>query len=257
MKTIHIEALYPECNNLYGDTGNLLYLEEKLRRSGYEVRRTDTALFKQPAFVTEPVDILYIGPCTEQQQEWELAEMAAYRDALRQRMDAPQGLTLVTGNAPELFGRYIEQEDGSRIEGLSLLPLVARRFGRLRFNDLCLGRWQDIDVVGFKNQMSHSYLPEGEADPPPFLIMEKGSGRNPDVREEGVWQNGFFATYLIGPLLPLNPRFTKALLEKLLGEEYRDCPFPFEEEAYRRRLAELRGISCATGFSSDSKAGKP
>ena len=37
MKKIVIEALYGEYSNLYGDRGNLLYVQEKLRRAGAEV----------------------------------------------------------------------------------------------------------------------------------------------------------------------------------------------------------------------------
>ena len=45
MKKIVIEALYGEYSNLYGDRGNLLYVQEKLRRAGAEVELVQTHLF--------------------------------------------------------------------------------------------------------------------------------------------------------------------------------------------------------------------
>lgn len=68
MKKIVIEALYGEYSNLYGDRGNLLYVQEKLRRAGAEVELVQTHLFDRPAFADRPVEFLYIGPCTESQQ---------------------------------------------------------------------------------------------------------------------------------------------------------------------------------------------
>lgn len=241
MKTVHIEILYPEYNNLYGDRGNLRYLCEKLALCGCEVTVTETHLDDCPAFVTENVDVLYIGPCTEEQQERELPRLQKYRDALAQRMQGDT-ITLATGNAVELFGRYVEKEDGSTVEALGLTDTYAKRFSRLRFNDLCVGDHSGITVVGFKNQLSHSYPVNDTALPKnPFLHMEKGSGYHPESREEGIACGGFIATYLLGPLLPLNPDLTEWLLKQLLGEDHRPCTLPFEREAYARRLAELRG----------------
>lgn len=230
---ITIEVLYPEYNNLYGDRGNLLYLERKLRDAGAEVERIETGLYDEPAFVTKKVDFLYIGPCTERQQEKEIERLRPYREALASRMKS-EALTLATGNAIELFETYILRSDRSRVDALDLIPMHAERFLRLRYNELCLGKYDDLQIVGFKNQLSHSY---GD-NPHPFLTMTVGTGINPAVQEEGYHMAGFFATYLIGPLLPLNPPFAERLLCRLLPG-YTNHPLPFEREAYVKRVAEF------------------
>lgn len=125
MKKIIMEALYGEYSNLYGDRGNLLYVQEKLRRAGVEFELIRTHLFDRPAFAERAVDLLYIGPCTESQQEQELAHLRPYADALRQRMEG-DGVTLATGNAFELFGEAIVCEDGRRIQGLGFWPTTAQ-----------------------------------------------------------------------------------------------------------------------------------
>ena len=233
MKKIIMEALYGEYSNLYGDRGNLLYVQEKLRRAGVEFELIQTHLFDRPAFAERAVDLLYIGPCTESQQEQELAHLRPYADALHQRMEG-DGVTLATGNAFELFGEAIVCEDGRRIQGLGFWPTTAKRFSNLRYNELCLGNCGEHKIVGFKNQLSHSYGETGS----PFLTMLTGSGLNPEEKEEGFHRGGFIATYLLGPLLPLNPQFALSLLQKM-APEAEFAPLPYEDEAYRLRLEEL------------------
>ena len=57
MKKIVIEALYGEYSNLYGDRGNLLYVQEKLRRAGVDHELIRTHLFDRPAFADRAVDL--------------------------------------------------------------------------------------------------------------------------------------------------------------------------------------------------------
>lgn len=238
MNEIRCEVLYPEYANLYGDTGNLLYLRRKLEAMGCALSVAETHLGDRPLFAEEPVELLYLGPCTERQQETIARELMPYKEALRRRLEDDTALTLFTGNAVELLGQYVENEDGSRFDTLGLTNLCAKRFTRLRFNDLCVGKWDDIRVVGFKNQLSHSYVPEGEtAALPPFLQMQRGSGYAPESTAEGVCRGGFIATYLLGPLLPLNPALTHRLLHKITDAE--PVMLPFEQEAYEARLQEL------------------
>lgn len=236
MSKVVIEVLYPEFNNLYGDRGNLLYLHRKLELAGAEVELLETSLSDTPAFASRgDVGFLYLGPCTERQQELELEALRPYREALLERMGS-DAVTLATGNAFELFGEKILRADPqkSEIRALGFWNTYAERFSRLRYNELCVGECGGIRVTGFKNQLSHSY---GET-PAPFLTMHTGTGLNPQSRLEGAHSGNFYATYLLGPLLALNPPFAARLLASLCpGAE--EVVLPFEQEAYEKRLAEL------------------
>lgn len=233
MKKIVIEALYGEYSNLYGDRGNLLYVQEKLRRAGVDHELIRTHLFDRPAFADRAVDLLYIGPCTESQQEQELERLKPYAEALRRRMEG-SAVTLVTGNAFELLGEVIRCEDGREIQGLGFYKTTAKRFSHLRYNELCLGSCGEDILVGFKNQLSHSYGETGN----PFLFMKTGTGLNPKTKNEGFRQGNFIATYLLGPLLPLNPQFALSLL-RAMAPEAEFAYLPYEEDAYRLRVEEL------------------
>ena len=179
------------------------------------------------------VDFLLIGPCQEKHQLVEIAELKKYADAIKNRIDNG-GIILATGNAFELFGRYIENDKGEKTECLGFYPYYAKQFSKLRYNDCSVGDFDGMDVVGFKNLLSHSY---GE-NPKPFLSMKKGAGMNPDSKIEGVHQNNFFATYHTGPILPLNPQFTDYLIN-IVDNDYVPVSLEYEKQAYDSRLKDL------------------
>lgn len=233
MAKMIIEVLYPEYNNLYGDRGNAEYLKKKLALAGYDVEIIETSLYNEPAFVNNHVDFLLIGPCQEKHQLVEIAELKKYADAIKNRIDNG-GIILATGNAFELFGMHIENDKGEKTECLGFYPYHAKQFSKLRYNDCSVGDFDGMEIVGFKNLLSHSY---GE-NPKSFLNMKKGAGMNPDSKIEGVHDNNLFATYHTGPILPLNPQFTDYLI-KLVDENYVSVTLEFEKQAYDNRIEEL------------------
>ena len=144
---------------------------------------------------------------------------------------------LVTGNAVELFGKYIENEDGSKIEALSIFNIYAKRDMMHRHNSIFLGKYEEVEIVGFKSQFTMAY---GDNENNYFAEAEKGIGLNKESKLEGIKQNNFIGTYLIGPILILNPLFTKKLIQ-MLG--VKEPTIAFEKEtmaAYEQRLEEFK-----------------
>ena len=233
MKKFVIEVLYPEYNNLYGDRGNCEYLQKKLTIAGYEVEICETSLFDEPKFISEKVDILLIGPCQEKHQLIEIETLKKYSEQIENRIENG-GVILVTGNAFEIFGDYIEDAKGEKHDCLKFFPYYAKQFSRLRYNDCSVGEFDGMQITGFKNLLSHSY---GE-NPCPFLTMKTGAGMNKETKIEGVHKNNLFATYHTGPILPLNPQFTDYLI-KLVDSEYVGVELKYETKAYESRIKEL------------------
>ena len=92
---------------------------------------------------------------------------------------------------------------------------------------------------GYKSQFTHIY-PSDETAVTSLFTTEKGEGLNPGFSGEGIKENNFAGTYLLGPLFVLNPLLLKKFLEDLGCE---GCAPLFEEaamEAYRKRLDEYR-----------------
>jgi len=225
-----IEILYPEICELYGDLMNAKYLA----RSCPEAELVTASLKEEPAFVGGEVALVCMGSTTERGQELSIQALRPYRDAIERRIE-DGGAFLITGNAMELFGNYIENEDGSRVEGLGLFDCHAKRRMMARYNSLYLGKFGDMDIVGYKSQFSHLYGDPGE----PLFRTLRGAGRTPGAEPEGLRRNNFMATYVLGPLTVLNPPFAKYLLQ-LIGA--RSDALAFEDaarDAYETRVKEF------------------
>ena len=226
-----VEILYSSVANLYGEAVDIRYLKMCLPEAEF----IETELNDVPAFVNDDVDMIYMGPMTENTQELIIEKLSAYKGRINELIDAGK-VFLVIGNALEIFGNYIENEDGSKIEGLGIFNTYAKRKMLSRYNCLFLGELEGIKIVGFKAQFSQSYS-EGNVDG--LFRRIKGAGLNPECDTEGVRRNNFMGTYILGPILILNPDFTKYLL-KLLG--ITDRALPCEEDirkAYIQRLGEF------------------
>ena len=224
-----IEVLFSEVCNLYGDLFNV----EFLKRSYPDIEIINTSLKSQPLFLAEKPDMIYMGSVTERGQELVAEKLLSYKDRLLELID-DNVLILLTGNACELFGSYIESESGDRIECLGILPAYAKRKMMARYNSLYIGKFADIDIVGFKSQFSHSY---GDNNASYLFDTTKGAGINPDVMKEGFRINNLFCTYLIGPVLLLNPPFAKYIL-KLMG--INEPTLKFEQECYDSYYARIK-----------------
>lgn len=231
---IKIEVLFSEVCNLYGDLFNIKYLQKSIK----EVECVYTSLTDEPKFVTEDVDLIYMAPMTEKTQEIVIQKLKPYKDRIKELIEKNK-VFLLTGNAFEVFGKYIENEDGTKIDGLDIIPIYAKRRMMNRFNSLFLGKIEDIKIVGFKAQFSMSY---GDNSNNYVFESIKGSGINTESKYEGYRVNNFIGTYLLGPILVLNPYFTKYIL-KLMGQEERVAFEDVAIETYKKRLEEFEKLN--------------
>ena len=113
---MRIEVLFPEYCSLFGDLFNVKYLQLCLP----EAERLDTSLRDQPRL--EPGGLVYMGPMSERTQEKVIKKLMPYKKRIGELIDSGTAF-LLTGNALEVLGSHIIREDGSRLEGLSLLPV--------------------------------------------------------------------------------------------------------------------------------------
>ncbi len=228
-----IEVLFPEFCNLFGDSSNIRYLKKCLPDADF----IETAYTEEPFFLTEKPNLIYMGAMTEKQQLLVIRKMLPYRERIKELIKADVPF-LVTSNAIEIFGRFIQQEDGSKVKALDIFPFAARQDMMHRFNCLVLGEWNGMEIVGFKTQFTMAY---GKTDAYPFIDVKRGVGMNRKTANEGIRCRNFFGTYLVGPFLVLNPLFTKYLINKVMGLDH--VSLAFEDvvmAAYERRLQEFK-----------------
>lgn len=233
-----LEVLYPELGGLYGELANVRYLRASV--PGLQV--IETHLGQRPAVLDGRAELVYMGAMSENGQELALRTMLPLREELR-RVIEDGAAFLATGNAMELFGKAIR--DGEKaIPALGIFDYEAERDMEHRHNSMFLGEMEGMPVVGCKSQYSH-LISEPEQS---LFTVQGGFGTSLKGNREGIRYRNFLGTYVMGPLLPLNPPLT-AWLISLLG--WQGTPAFQKEgmEAYELRLAELRrpGVNFLVG----------
>ncbi len=226
-----LEYLYPELGNLYGDGANMRYLRQCLPQAEY----IETHIGETPAFVSDPeVSFLYSGSMTERGQGIALEELRPYAGDLAARIEG--GLhALFTGNSMELPGKSIDAGDGA-LEGLGIVDFRSRRDIAHRYNGFFLGNTNGIEITAFNSRFSHT---SPGPDLSGFARVTRGIGLEPDCPFEGYRVGNFIGTYLLGPLLVLNPLLTQQLMASL-GAEGLPARFTEALQAYEARLTEFR-----------------
>ena len=231
-----IELLYPDFCNIYAESYSVEYLEKCTDK----VSVIRTMNHDKPAFVDKDVDMIYLGCSPERKQEQIIELLRPYTARIKELI-AKGTIFLITGNAIEIFGQEI-RDDERVIPALGLYDFYSvRKMQDERHNSQYVGSFHDTDgteltLLGHRSQFSFSY---GDFDKNKFLDIEIGIGMNPETKLEGIRDNNFFATYSLGPYLILNPYFAKYLLGKMGINDN----LAFEQEiieSYNYRLQELR-----------------
>ena len=101
---ITIAHLYYDLLNLYGESGNVKALKTALETAGIDVTvklvtTDDTLNFSE-------YDFVYIGTGTEENQILALNHLLKYKEDIKKAINEGT-FFLATGNAMELFGKYI------------------------------------------------------------------------------------------------------------------------------------------------------
>lgn len=231
---INIEILFPEFCNLYADIQNMEYLKKCIPNANF----IETSFNETPHFISEPINMVYLGAMTEKMQEKVINKLKEYKDKIIEKIDNNM-IFLFTGNSMEIMGKYIENEDSSRVEGLGIFDIYVRRDMMNRQNSYIIEKFKDIEIIGFKSQFTKLYRNTEEEY---FSEIIDEVGIDSESKYEGIMKNNFIGTYLLGPVLILNPNFTKYLLKEL---GVTDTKLAFEDsvfEAYNYRLNELKNL---------------
>lgn len=233
-----IEVLFPEYGNQAGDNGNVMYLRACLPDATF----IETSHGDVPYFAERRPDLIVMCGMTESQQVTAIEQLKPYRDRLAELVDDGVFM-LFTGNAPETLCSRITDARGERIEGLGIIDAEVARDTGTRFLCVQSGSFtpapgaEPLDVVGFKIQFTQ--VAGDNADR--FFIEDRaGWGLDEHSKLEGFRINNLFATWIIGPLLPLNPDFTSWLLKNVTGGSVHLAYEPQARAAFVKRLHEFK-----------------
>ena len=218
-----IEILYSELCCLYGDKGNTKFLQQCLPEAEFIY----TGLNEKPHFLTEEIDLCCMYSMSEQSQEWILSRLMPYKEELNAAFADSKTLFLLTGNALELLGSYIQREDGSKVDALGFCDTYSVRQAPKRFNTLIQADFEGMTLLGYTSRFSHTH---GVTEELALAKVSIGTGCAPESKLEGIRSGRIIATYLLGPLLVANPDFSKWLLKELGMAEPK---LPFEADLYK------------------------
>ncbi len=234
--------LYPDVLNLYGDRGNVLCMEQRLRWRGIDVTVAGVP-------VGEPLrgadgDLFFIGGGPDFGQEVLLEDLAGGKAAeVKAAVEDGKPFLAICGGY-QMLGNFYRTWDGVQCDFIGALDLYTvgsekRMIGNCLFTCDDLG---GAGLVGFENHSGKTYL--GSSVKPLGKVLS-GYGNNGEDGLEGARYRNVFATYSHGPLLPKNPAFCDLLLRTALERKYGRAELAplddtLEENAHRYMEQRLR-----------------
>ena len=244
---LRICHLYPDLLNLYGDRGNLLTLRQRCLWRGISCMITPISL--GDPFMASDYDLVFMGGGQDYEQNLLYEDLIEQKGAaIRAAVEAGLVFLCICGGY-QLMGRYYEEQDGHRIEGLGALDIwTIGRPDRLIGNTLAEADWlagqgRDKVLVGFENHSGRTHLGPGVQ---PLARVLKGGGNNGDDQTEGAIYRNTYCTYSHGSFLPKNPAMADHLIETALKRRYPDTAglTPLDDQLAENARSYLINCNC-------------
>ena len=209
--------LYPDILNLYGDRGNVICMEHRLRWRGIDVTTTGVSI-GEPLHAAD-YDLFFIGGGQDFEQEVLLGDLGGGKaDEIKAAIAAGKTFLAICGGY-QMLGAYYKTWDGVQCDFIAALDLYTigskeRMIGNFMFT---CEELNGQTVVGFENHSGKTYLGSGVR---PMGKVLTGHGNNGEDGGEGARYNNVFATYSHGCLLPKNPVLCDHILTTALVQKY-------------------------------------
>lgn len=233
MTAVVILQLYPSELGVAGDRGNVMAVRERLTRAGITVAVVEHSIGDD---LPTDVDLIIVGNGPVSALRTVHADLLANGAKLSAMIDS--GVPLFAyGSGAELLGTSISLRDGSVLAGLDILPLTAERIDQRKVGYV-LTETPFGGVVGFEDNASAWHLGRGAVA---LGVLLEGGG-NSDGNAEGVIDGAKMATQVGGPVLPLNPLLTDALIGFMAEHSGFDYSPPVADNDLDRYAARARDV---------------
>lgn len=206
---LRICHLYGNLMNTYGDNGNLLMLQYRAKKLGYEVETTLISL--EEDFNAEDFDIVMFGGGQDYEQTVVAKDLQNKKDALIQYIE-DDGVVVAICGGFQLLGRYYVNASGERLNGISAIDVCTNG----QFPNRLIG---DVEIVneefgetylGYENHIGRTYLGKNMK---PLGKVVKGYGNNEEDHVEGCHYKNVFCSYFHGPILVRNQHLADRIIE--------------------------------------------
>jgi len=206
---LRICHLYGNLMNTYGDNGNLLMLQHRAKKLGYEVETTLISL--EEDFNPDDFDIVMFGGGQDYEQAVVAKDLQNKKDALIQYIE-DDGVVVAICGGFQLLGRYYVNASGERLNGISAIDVCTNG----QFPNRLIG---DVEIVneefgetylGYENHIGRTYLGKNMK---PLGKVVKGYGNNEEDHVEGCHYKNVFCSYFHGPILVRNQHLADRIIE--------------------------------------------
>ena len=206
---IRICHLYGNLMNTYGDNGNLLMLQHRAKKLGYEVETTLISL--EEDFNPEEFDIVMFGGGQDYEQTVVAKDLQNKKDTLIEYIE-DDGVVVAICGGFQLLGRYYVNASGERLNGISAIDVCTNG----QFPNRLIG---DVEIfneefgetyLGYENHIGRTYLGKNMK---PLGKVVKGFGNNEEDHAEGCHYKNVFCSYFHGPILVRNQHLTDRIIQ--------------------------------------------
>ena len=195
--------------NTYGDNGNLLMLQHRAKKLGYEVETTLISL--EEDFNPEEFDIVMFGGGQDYEQTVVAKDLQNKKDTLIKYIE-DDGVVVAICGGFQLLGRYYVNASGERLNGISAIDVCTNG----QFPNRLIG---DVEIfneefgetyLGYENHIGRTYLGKNMK---PLGKVVKGFGNNEEDHVEGCHYKNVFCSYFHGPILVRNQHLADRIIE--------------------------------------------
>ena len=235
---LKIAHLYPDLLNLYGDSGNILCLEQRIKHRKIDclTYRLDSAKLLDK----NDYDIVFIGGGQDFEQSLIMKDLASGGDGFIGREIEKGTVLLAICGGFQLLGKYYRTSKGEIMEFTGALDFYTEGAEKRMIGNYAFKTAEKMKIIGFENHSGRTYLCGGLK---PLGKVIKGCGNNGKDRTEGVRYKNTFGTYCHGPLLPKNPDFADMLIAKALKNKYGTARLePLNDEIEKLARAQVTAL---------------
>ncbi len=221
----YITHLYPKEMNIYGDMGNVIAMQYRLKKLGIKP-------IYQPVNIGEKLpqktDWYFIGGGQDNDQMKIVRDLQSKQSKLFQDIINGVGLLAICGGY-QLLGKKFITGDGEVIPGLGLFAVETQAPGE-QVKQRCIGNLvtsclipglSDTKLVGFENHSGQTEFVSGVSadNQHPLGEVNSGFGNNANQEHEGCVFKNAVGTYLHGSCLPKNPDLANWFIQNQLARK--------------------------------------
>jgi CobQ-like glutamine amidotransferase family enzyme len=211
--TIRVLQLYPRDMNIYGDWGNALVLQQRLKWHGYAPELLEYNVGDE---FPEGVDLVVGGGGQDSGQLVIQDDLQSRAETLRNLAEDGTPMLLICGTY-QLFGRFFKTRSGSVIPGIGVLDVETHGTDERLIGNVKVTTAEFGEVLGYENHSGQTTLGPGVS---PLGTVPKGTGNNSKDGQEGARYRNIVASYLHGSLLPKNPAIADYLIRTAVERKY-------------------------------------